>query len=59
MMRIAVLVYVLALIVFCSGCRSQERVSYSVETVTRTAANPWDDKVIDRIDMSITFRKSW
>ena len=59
MMRIAVLVYVLALIVFCSGCRSQEKVGYSVETVTRTAANPWDDKVIDKIDLSVTFRRSW
>lgn len=59
MMRIALLVYVLALLFFCSGCRSQERVSYSVETTTRTAANPWDEKVIDRVDLSITFRKSW
>ena len=59
MMRVALIVYVIALMLFCSGCRTQERVSYSVETVTRTAANPWDDKVIDKVDLSITFRKSW
>lgn len=59
MMRIAVVVAISALMYFCTGCRSAERVSYSVESTSRTCVNPWDDKLIDKIDVSITMRKSW
>lgn len=58
MMRIAVLV-ASALMYFCTGCRSAEKVSYSVESTSRTCVNPWDDKLVDKIDVSITMRKSW
>lgn len=59
MMRIAILVAASALMYFCTGCRSSEKVSYSVESTSRTGINPWDDKLIDKIDLSITIRKSW
>lgn len=59
MMRIAILVAACALMYFCTGCRSAERVSYSVESTSRTCVNPWDDKLVDKIDLSITMRKSW
>jgi hypothetical protein len=59
MMRIAILVALSALMYFCTGCRSAERVSYSVESTSRTSVNPWDDKLVDKIDLSITIRKSW
>lgn len=59
MMRIAILVAASALMYFCTGCRSAEKVNYSVESTSRTGINPWDDKLIDKIDLSITIRKSW
>lgn len=59
MMRVAILVAIAAILYFCTGCRSADKVQYSVETTTRTGINPWDDKLIDRIDLSITMRKSW
>ena len=59
MMRIGILVAASALMYFCTGCRSADRVSYSVESTSRTCVNPWDDKLIDKIDVSITMRKSW
>ena len=59
MMRIAILVAAFVFMYFCTGCRSAERVSYSVESTSRTCVNPWDDKLIDKIDVSITMRKSW
>jgi len=59
MMRISVLVALSALMYFCTGCRSAERVSYSVESTSRTCVSPWDDKLVDKIDVSITMRKSW
>jgi hypothetical protein len=59
MMRIAVVVAISALMYFCTGCRSAEKVNYSVESTSRTCVNPWDDKLVDKIDLSITIRKSW
>ena len=41
------------------GCRSVEKTTYSVESTARSAVNPYDDKVIDKIDLTITIRKSW
>lgn len=59
MMRIAIMVWALALAYFCTGCRCCHDVSHSVETTYRTTANPWDDRVIDKIDLSVTVRRSW
>jgi hypothetical protein len=58
MMRVAVLVWALALAYFCTGCRCC-KVSNSVETTYRTTADLWDDRVIDKVDLSITVRRSW
>lgn len=41
------------------GCRSTEKTSYSVETTSRTAVNPYDGRLVDKIDVSITLRKQW
>lgn len=51
----------LLVVVFCNliGCRSVEKTTYSVESTARSAVNPYDDKVIDKIDLTITIRKSW
>ena len=57
MIRAAIILLILSLP--CLGCRSQERVTYSIETTGRTSANPWDDRIIDRVDLSVTFRKGW
>ncbi len=51
--------YLMVLVLVLSGCRSAEKSSYSVETVTRTAVNPYDGQLVDKIDLSITLRKSW
>lgn len=59
MMRIAVLVAILAWVHFCTGCRGVEKVSHSVETNYRTTIVPWDDKVIDKIDLSVTIKRAW
>lgn len=52
-------VLVLAAAFLLAGCRSYDKVSHSVETTYRTVASPWDDKVIDKVDVSITVRKAW
>jgi hypothetical protein len=59
MMRIAVLVAIAAWTYFCGGCRCSEKVSHSVETTYRTTVVPWDDKVIDKVDLSVTVKKTW
>lgn len=59
MMRISILAWALALAYFCTGCRCCQKVSHSVETTYRTTANVWDDRVIDKVDLSITVRRSW
>jgi hypothetical protein len=43
----------------CLGCRSTEKTTYSVETSSRSSVNPYDARVIDKIDVSITLRKQW
>jgi hypothetical protein len=59
MMRVAVLVAIAAWTYFCGGCRCSEKVSHSVETTYRTTVVPWDDKVIDKVDLSVTVKKTW
>lgn len=59
MMRISVLAAIAAWTYFCGGCRCSEKVSHSVETTYRTTIVPWDDKVIDKVDLSITAKKTW
>lgn len=48
-------------LMMAAGCRSMEKSnsSYTVETVTRTAVNPYDGQLVDKIDLSITLRKQW
>jgi len=59
MMRISILVAIAAWTYFCGGCRCSEKVSHSVETIYRTTVVPWDDKVIDKVDLSVTVKKTW
>ena len=50
------------LFVLCAlalGCRSTEKTTYSVETTSRTGLNPYDVKIVDKIEISITLRKQW
>lgn len=56
-----VMARLLLVVAFCGliGCRSVEKTTYSVESTARSAVNPYDDKVIDKIDLTITIRKSW
>lgn len=50
---------VLLCLVCLVGCRSTEKTSYSVETTSRTAVNPYDGRLVDKIDVSVTLRKQW
>lgn len=50
---------VLLSLVCLVGCRSTEKTSYSVETTSRTAVNPYDGRLVDKIDVSVTLRKQW
>jgi hypothetical protein len=49
----------LLVVVFLVGCRSAEKSSYTVETVSRTALNPYDGQLVDKIDLTVTLRKQW
>ena len=55
MIRVLILVILVSLV----GCRSTEKSSYTVETVSRTALNPYDGQLVDKIDLTITLRKQW
>jgi hypothetical protein len=54
-MRIVILVLALS----AAGCRCAPKVSHSIESTYSTTACPWDDKVIDKVNMSVTVRRSW
>jgi hypothetical protein len=49
----------LSLVCLGLGCRSTEKTSYSVETTSRTAVNPYDCRLVDKIDITVTLRKQW
>lgn len=51
-------VMVLVVCLFLMGCRSVG-VTYSTETTTRSTISPWDPKVVDKIELSTTIRRSW
>lgn len=56
-----IVVRVMLLLVVClflMGCRSVG-VTYSTETTTRSTISPWDPKVVDKIELSTTIRRSW
>jgi hypothetical protein len=55
MARIAFISFVLFLV----GCRSTEKTTYSTESTMRTAINPYDCRSIDKVDVTVTIRKSW
>ena len=54
-MRIVILVLVLS----AAGCRCAPKVSHAVESTYSTTACPWDDKIIDKVNVSVTVRRSW
>lgn len=56
MIKVRVMVLVACLCLM--GCRSVG-VTYSTEAITRTTISPWDPKVVDRIELSTTIRRSW
>ena len=56
MVKVRVMVLVACLCLM--GCRSVG-VTYSTEAITRTTISPWDPKVVDRIELSTTIRRSW
>lgn len=51
--------YLIVFLMLIAGCRSVEKSSYVVESVTRTSVNPYDGQLVDKIDLSITLRKQW